>query len=80
VGDNIFGDLHALSDSILRCAGTRRVHLASQSSRAWLIASRRSNAAGVLEDIPLSHWEQLVGLFDVRDPSVAVSLSPMSPD
>ena len=29
----------------------------------------RSNAAGVLEDIPLSHWEQLVGLFDVRAPS-----------
>ena len=42
VGDNIFGDLRALSDSILRCAGARRLHLASESSRACLTASRRA--------------------------------------
>ena len=42
VGDSIFGDLRALSDSILRCAGARRLHLASDSSRAPLTASRRA--------------------------------------
>ena len=41
----------------------------------------RSNVAGVLEDIPLSHWEQLVGLFDVRAPGVAgLALRSLSSD
>ena len=30
------------------------------------IGAPRSNTVGIFDDVPLSQWEQLVGLFDVR--------------
>jgi hypothetical protein len=70
VGENIYGALASMGDTILRCVRRRGGWHTERHSQLAVVLTHacapRSNSAGLLDDIPLSQWEQLVGLFDVR--------------